>query len=174
MRLFIRVSILLSFLYALFISSCTVNYSFTGADIPAEAKTISVGLFTVGPKATLANPAEGDRFTNALITTMLTQTNLDMIEDKGDLRFEGSIVNYTNTAVAMQSDTEASNRNRLTMTVNVIYTNTIEPEKSFERTFKNFADFDAADNLSDVEEELMEVINQTISQDIFNASIGSW
>ena len=158
----------------LFISSCSVNYSFTGADIPAEANTISIAHFTIDPKASLVNPLEGDRFTNVLIATMLTQTSLDIENKNGDLQYEGSIVAYSNLPVAMQSDTEASNRSRITITIKVKYTNTLEPDKSFERNFSNFADFDADKNLSEVEEGLYEVINETIAQDIFNASIGSW
>lgn len=168
--------VLFSFLLTifLFISSCSVNYTFTGADIPADAKTISIAHFSIDPKAALVNPIEGDRFTNVLIATMLTQTSLDIENKNGDLQFEGSIVGYSNTPVAMQSDTEASNRNRITITIKVKYTNTLDPDKNFERSFSNFADFDANENLGDVEEELYEIINETIAQDIFNASIGSW
>jgi len=172
-----RIFFVLTFFFAgIFInSSCTVNYSFTGADIPAEAETISIGYFsTKGEKATLANPIAPDLFTNRLTATMLTQTSLDVVNSNGDLRFEGNIVEYVIFAVAAQSDTEASNRSRLKVSVNVIYTNTIEPDKSFEKQFSQFADFDASENLGDVEEDLLEVINDAIVQDIFNASLGSW
>lgn len=159
---------------AFFVSSCSVNYSFTGADIPAEAKTVSVDLFTIEGQAARANPIAGDKFTDALMATMLTQTNLDLVAKNGDLQFSGSIISYTNTPVGMQSDTETSDRNRLKMTVEVIYTNTIEPEKSFKRSFSQFADFESSENLGDVEEDLLTIINETITQDIFNASLGSW
>ncbi len=172
-----RVIIVLTFFFAnVFInSSCSVNYSFTGADIPAEAKTVSIGYFGIeGKGATLANPIAPNLFTDQLTATMLTQTNLDVVNNDGDLRFEGNIVGYSTTAVAAQSDTEASSRSRLKMTVNVIYTNTIEPDKSFEKQFSQFADYDASSNLGDVEEDLLRVINDAIAQDVFNASLGSW
>jgi hypothetical protein len=97
-----------------------------------------------------------------------------MVNKNGDLRFEGNIVGYSNKAVAAQSDTEASDRNRLNVIVEVTYTNTIEPDKSFTKKFSQFADFDSSENLGDVEEDLLNVINQAIAQDIFNASLGSW
>jgi hypothetical protein len=159
---------------SLMMSSCSVNYSFTGADIPAEAKTISVTYFKIDGKAALANPLTSDIFTNTLIATMLTQTNLDIVDKNGDLRFSGSIVGYTNTPVAAQSDTETSSRSRLTIIVNVQYVNTIESGKDFEKNFSQFADFDANVNLSEVEVELIEVISENIAQDIFNGSLGSW
>ena len=153
-------------------SGCKVNYSFTGADIPAEAKTISVGYFIA--TATLANPAVSQQFTTDLIAMVLTQTSLDVVDDNGDLQFEGTITGYKITPAAVQSDTEAAAKNRLTMTVKVKYTNTIEPEKSFEKDFSQFADFNADDNLNDVEQVLIEIIDETLVQAIFNASLGSW
>ena len=164
--LFITTSLLIN------TSGCKVNYSFTGADIPAEAKTISVGYFIA--TATLANPQVSQQFTTDLIAMVLTQTSLDVVDDNGDLQFEGSIVGYKISPAAVQSDTEAAAKNRLTMTVKVKYTNTIEPEKSFERDFSQFADFNADDNLNDIEELLIEIIDETLVQDIFNASLGSW
>ena len=173
MRIFAFISLLLITTSLLInTSGCKVNYSFTGADIPAEAKTISVGYFIA--TATLANPQVSQQFTTDLIAMVLTQTSLDVVDDNGDLQFEGSIVGYKISPAAVQSDTEAAAKNRLTMTVKVKYTNTIEPEKSFERDFSQFADFNADDNLNDIEELLIEIIDETLVQDIFNASLGSW
>lgn len=160
--------------FFLYLSSCSVNYSFTGADIPAEAKTLSVSYFKIDGKATLANPLASDIFTNRMIAIMLTQTNLDVVDKNGDLKFSGSIVGYTNTPVAAQSNTEASNRNRLTMTVKVAYENSFDPDKNFEKNFSQFADFDADENLGDVEEGLIEIISDAIAQDVFNSSLGAW
>ena len=154
------------------LSSCSVNYSFTGADIPAEAQTISIGDFFA--TAPMANPQVSLKFSNDMTSMLLTQTSLDIVNELGDLRFEGTIVGYKITPVAIQSDTETAAKSRLTMTVNVKYTNTIEPEKSFEKKFSQFADFAADQNLNDVEEELIDLIDETLVQDIFNASIGSW
>lgn len=160
---------------ALFVGSCSVNYSFTGADIPAEAETVSVAYFNIGRGATLAPPSTSDLFTDNMNAIMLTQTNLDVTNKDGDLQFSGYIDGYTNTPVAAQSDSETSNRNRLTITVKVNYVNTIDPDKSFEeRAFSQFADFDASDNLADIETELQEEIFEAIIQDIFNSSLGSW
>jgi len=153
-------------------SGCKVNYSFTGADIPAEAKTISVGYFIA--TATLANPQVAQQFTSDLIAMVLTQTSLDVVDDNGDLQFEGTITGYKISPAAVQSDTEAAAKNRLTMTVKVKYTNTIEPEKSFEKDFSQFADFDADENLNDIEPVLIEQIDDILVQEIFNASLGSW
>lgn len=160
----------------IFTSSCSVNYSFTGADIPAEAETVSVGYFSPqGKAATSVNPRASDLFTDRLTALMLAQTSLDVVNKNGDLQFNGNIVLYTNTPVAAQSDSESSNRSRISMGVEVTYVNTINPDKSFEkRLFTQFADFDANENLTDVEIGLIEEINEAIVQDIFNSSFGAW
>jgi hypothetical protein len=175
-KVYLPIAVLLFFIPTLFMSSCTVNYSFTGADIPAEAKTVSIAYFSPkGRDATSVNPRASDLFTDRLTALMLTQTNLDVISENGDLQFSGNIVLYTNTPVAAQSDTESSARNRITMGVVVTYINSIEPDKSFEdRLFTQFADFDANENLTDVEIVLIEEINEAITQDIFNSSFGAW
>lgn len=154
------------------VSSCKVNYSFTGAEIPVEAKTISVAYFTA--TAPQASPQVSQHFTNDMIAMLLTQTRLDLVNNQGDLQFEGAIVGYKITPAAVQSDTESAAKNRLTMRVKVKYTNTINPEKSFEKEFSQFADFAADDILTDVEDDLITLIDEALVQDIFNASLGSW
>ena len=172
MRIFAFIFLIITASILTTTSGCKVNYSFTGADIPAEAKTISVGYFIA--TATLANPQVSQQFTNDLIAMVLTQTSLDVVDDNGDLQYEGTITGYKISPAAVQSDTEAAAKNRLTMTVKVKYTNTIEPEKSFEKDFSQFADFDADKNLNDIEEELIDFIDEILVQEIFNASLGSW
>lgn len=158
------------------ISSCSVNYSLTGGVIPADAKTVSVGYFSIeGRLASAANPIASNLFTDNLTSLMITQTNLDLVNNNGDLQFSGAIVEYYNRPVAPQADSEASARNRLTMVIEVNYVNTIEPDKSFEgRKFSQFADFDASESLPDIEEVLLEEINDAISQDIFNSTLANW
>jgi hypothetical protein len=160
------------FFLLLIASGCKVSYSFTGGVVPAEAKTVSVGDFI--STAPLASPDVSQQFTNAMSAMLLTQTRLDVVNELGDLRFDGTIVGYKVTAVAVQSDTETAAKNRLTLRVKVKYTNTIEPDKSFEKEFSQFADFAAETNLYDVESDLIDEINQILVQDIFNASLGSW
>ena len=56
----------------------------------------------------------------------------------------------------------------MTITVKVTYTNSIEPDKDFEQTFSRFADFEANQTLSDVEDALILEIDEQLVQDIFN------
>lgn len=159
------------FLLVLSISGCTVNYSFTGADIPSEAETFSVQTFQIlTPQAA---PAYGLLISEQLKDLMLAQTRLDLTDKQGDLRFEGSVTGYQVGNAAISSD-EFTTLNRLTITVKVKYTNTIEKEKSFEKTFSRFADYNANENFTTIESQLVEDINGQLTQDIFDASLGAW
>jgi hypothetical protein len=160
------------FLLLILAYGCTVRYSFTGGVIPADAKTVSIGDFI--STAPLAGPSVSQQFTNAMSAMLLSQTRLDVVDQMGDLMFDGTIVGYNIKAVAVQSDTEAAAKNRLTIRVKVIYTNTIEPDKSFEKEFSQFADYAFDENFQDIEDALVDEINQILVQDIFNASLGSW
>ena len=53
-------------------------------------------------------------------------------------------------------------------------TDALDDTKSFEQSFKRFADFDASQNLADVEESLIADINDQLVQDIFNRVVSDW
>ncbi len=159
-----------------FIPSCKVGYSFTGASIPAEAETLSVERFP--NNAGLGPPTLSQTFTEDLRDRFMRQTDLDLVDRNGDLQYSGSIVGYDVEPVAVQSkgksNTDQASLNRLTITVKVRYRNTINEEKSFEREFSRFADFEAAKSLSNVEDRLIQEVNDQLTQDIFDASLSDW
>jgi len=104
---------------------------------------------------------------------MLAQTRLDLAAKRGDLQFEGIVTGYQIGNAAISSE-EFTTLNRLTITVKVKYTNTIEKDKSFEKNFSRFADYDSQVNFTDIEIELVEDVNGQLTQDIFDASLGAW
>ena len=151
--------------------SCTIRYSPVAAEIPANAETFSVGTFPT--RAPLAGPNVSIAFVETLKDIMLQQTRLDLVKKKGDLTFEGAIVGYDVQPVAIQGN-ETSATNRLTITVAVRYTNSLDREKDFELNFSRFADYSSTQNLQDVQGILIADINDQITQDIFDRSLGNW
>jgi len=158
------------FLSGLFIS-CKVKYSFTGADIPLEAKTVSVGFFQ--NNAPLANPTLSQTFTESLRDIFISQTKLNLVPVNADLQFEGSITGYDIRPVAIQAN-ETASLNRLTITVSVQYKNSFDEKKNFDQNFTRFADYSSTEQLSSVEEGLISEINKQLVQDIFDRSFGNW
>ncbi|MFT6845352.1 MAG: hypothetical protein ACJAUV_001546 [Flavobacteriales bacterium] len=154
-----------------FISSCKVNYSFTGGSVPAQANTFSVDYFSVN--APLASPTINQVLTEGLKDYLLGQTRLDLAKNNGDIQYSGVVTNYTISPIAIQSD-ESASTNRLSVTIKVNYVNVFEEEKNSEKSFTRFADFDRNTQLSDVEETLLEEIVTQLVQDIFNSTLGDW
>jgi hypothetical protein len=159
----IRLYLFPLFIFPLFIGGCGV-YSFTGASISPEVKSVSISFFPAYAPLAPANVPQV--FTEALRDLFINRTNLDLLEKNGDISFEGYISGYQTRPVAIQGNEQAA-QNRLTMTVNVTYTNTKDDSKSFEKSFSRFADFDAAQNLADVEQALIAEINDQLILDIY-------
>lgn len=154
---------------ALVCHSCGI-YSFTGASIPAEAKTVSVDYFP--NHAQLVNPMLSNDFTNALRDAMTNQTTLDMVETGGDIAFEGEITDYKTTPVAITGQTAAMNR--LTVTVRVRFSNRLDETKDFESNFSRYEDYPSDQDLNAVQESLTSTIIEQLVEDIFNKALVNW
>jgi len=152
-------------------TACSVSYSFTGADIPAEAKTFSVDYF--GNNTALASPQYQQILTEGMRDFILTQTPLDLIKRNGDIHFSGTVTQYNTRPIAIQEG-DVGARQRLTISIKVVYINSLEPKKNFEKSFSRFADFDTSADFDSVESALIEEINEQLIQDVFNASVGNW
>jgi len=154
----------------LLLQGCSV-YSFTGASIPPEAKTISIQYFP--NKAQLVEPTLSPFFTDKLRDQFTRQTNLEMIDRNGDLAIEGEITDYKTTPVAIQGD-QTSALNRLSITVNVRFVNVYEPDKNFEQKFTSFLDYASDADYNAIKDELFEGVTEMLTTDIFNKAVINW
>tara|TARA_B110000046_G_scaffold28052_1_gene28746 strand:- start:38899 stop:39411 length:513 start_codon:yes stop_codon:yes gene_type:complete len=161
----------LVFILAVFLAACKASFSFTGASISPEVKTVSIDFFAIN--AALAPPNSGQLFTEALKDIFISQTNLVLVKSDGDLQFEGYISNYSNNPVAIQGNEQAA-LTRVTITVKVKFMNTKDEKQSFESKFSRFEDLPASEELAAKEEELLNAINEQLTQDIFNKAITNW
>ncbi len=165
------INIALIFVFTSGFISCTGGYSFTGADISADIKTFSVDYFE--NRAPLVQPTLSNVFTEALKDRFLSQTSLDLVNTDGHLNFDGQITNYRVSPQAFTGD-ETAALNRLTITINVRFTNTKDPSKNFERSFSRYADFESTVSLNAVENDLISEIVDQITEDIFIQSVANW
>jgi hypothetical protein len=147
-----------------------MNYSFTGVDT-SGAETFSVDYFRT--QAPLASQVFAQQLTEALKDVILAQSPMDFSDNKGQLQYKGSIIGYDVKPVSVESD-ETASYTRLSITVKIEYTNEIEKDKSFERSFTEYADFESSLDLFSIEEELWEEITDKLVQSIYNASLGNW
>jgi len=162
--------LMLALLLFVLVLSCQVRYSFTGGQF-SGAKTFSVELFRT--QTALASPVYAQRLTESLKDLMLAQSPLTLKEREGELQYEGVITDYRIAPAAIQSN-ETASLTRLSISLKVRYTNTLEPSLSFERSFTKFADFPATVDLFSIEEDLWRDINEQLILEIYNASVANW
>ncbi|MDR1553461.1 MAG: LPS assembly lipoprotein LptE [Prevotellaceae bacterium] len=149
--------------------SCGI-YSFTGASYGA-AKTVSIDYFqNIAP---IVIPALSNTFNEALREKFVKQTPLDLVTKDADLAFEGEIREYSVNSIAVTAD-EIASKNRLLIKVHVKFTNTLDEKWSFDKDFSAYEDFDSAQSLSSVQDDLIKTIVDKLIEDIFNASVANW
>ena len=162
--------IVLSVTLSLLLNGCGV-YNFTGAK-PVDAKTFQVNYFQ--NNAPLVEPGIERTFTLELQDIIQSQTNLNLVSQGGELLYEGEIVDDRITPMTATADQRAA-QNRLTISVNVRFSNRNKEDDNFEKRFSFFYDFDANQQL--VGSQLttaLDVIFERITQDIFNESLAKW
>ncbi|MBL7904736.1 MAG: LptE family protein [Bacteroidales bacterium] len=155
---------------AMILPGCGV-YTFTGASVPAEAKTISIAVFP--NKADLVQPTLSQSFTETLREKFSSQTSLILTPRNGDLHLEGEITGYSTEPVAITGDQQAA-LIRLKITVNVRFTSKFSPKDDFETSFTRYEDYSSSLNLASVELDLISKINEALVDDIFNKSVVNW
>ena len=165
-----RLNTLLILIAVIALTGCGI-YSFTGASIPAEAKTVSVQHFP--NNANLVNPLLSDMITNTLRDYFMNQTTLDAVSDNGDLAIEGEIIDYKTAPTAITGDQVAA-LNRLTITVNVRFYNRYDESKNFEQKFSQFEDYSSTQDLNAIQEEILVTICDKLCEDIFNKAVVNW
>ncbi|MFM7016502.1 MAG: LPS assembly lipoprotein LptE [Bacteroidota bacterium] len=154
----------------LLLESCGI-YSFTGASIAPDIKTISIKYFP--NRSSLIQPTLSQAFTEKLKEKFISQTSLRLINDNADLKIEGYISDYRTQPVAIQG-TQTAALNRLTISISVKFTNTKDEKQNYETVFSRYADYDAQKSLAEVEQTLIEDIDKQLVDDIFNKSVSNW
>lgn len=167
-----------SILLILCLCGCGV-YSFDGASIDYNTtKTISIANFIneigSGP------PNMAQNFTEGLKDYFQRRTKLELIQRQGDLQFEGSISDYRVAPQAISSSGSSTRADgtglmRLTIVVQVIFTNTVKEDASFQKPFTFYADYDpSSTTLNAVEDDLVDEIFEALYFDIFQAAVAQW
>lgn len=162
---------ILVLLVAFAVNGCGV-YNFTGRTGSMDAKTFQVNYFQ--NNADLVEPGIERTFTLRLQDLIQNQTNLNLTNSNGDLVYEGEITRYSVTPMTATADIRAA-QNRLSITVNVRFTNKNKEADNFEKSFSFFDDFPANTQLTGAQlTSSLDVIFERITQDIFNESLAKW
>ena len=152
--------------------SCSVSYKFNGASIDySKTKTIQINDFPIrssyvwGPMAPLFNNQLRDQFAN--------HTKLSQVRRNGDLKIEGEITQYQQRNKSVSSEGYSA-QTELSMTVNVRFTNNVNHNEDFERSFTANSSYETTQSLNAVQEELVTQMCKDLCDQIFNATVANW
>jgi hypothetical protein len=148
-----------------------IKYSFSGASISPDVKTLSV--LTFQNRSSLVQPGLTQTLTDALMDMCKAQTNLNMVSSGGDVSFEGDITDYKTQPLTVSGNEQAA-MNRFSISVRVRFVNNVQPDLSYEQTFTRYQDYNSAFDLSAVEAGLTEEIVKMLVEDIFNRAFVNW
>lgn len=163
------------FILLLLLTSCwPVSVSLIDkGSMPEEWKTFSVK--TLNNKAPNAPLSYSPNLTEQIKDGIQNNTRLQLNtqSNKAEVIIEGSVNNYNLSPIALQEGDNAA-KNRLTISTQ--FTIFIEkPEESIMKlTSTRFADYDSNTDLSSVENQLLDEINEQIVQDVINKLLSNW
>jgi hypothetical protein len=160
-----------SFLLILITSACSIRMTMSGASISDDLKTVSVQYFP--NRAPLINPTLSQTFTEKLKDRITNESRLILRTGTGDVDFSGEITNYDVRPMAIQADA-VSAETRLTMTVKVKYRNLKNSKDTWEQTFSAYEDFSSEKNINEIENELVTIIVDKLTENIFNQAFSNW
>lgn len=152
--------------------ACRIEYKFNGSNIDyTQVKTIEIENFPIR-SAYVWSPMQSI-FQNRLTDIFANQTRLKQVKRNGDLQLSGEITAFDQYNKGISSEGYSS-QVQLKMTVNVRFVNNKKHEEDFERQFSATTEYDASQQLTAVQEELVTQMTKDITEQIFNATVANW
>ena len=167
-----RMSLLLAGWLCILLCACRIEYTFNGSNIDyTQVKTIEIENFPIRSAYVWA-PMQSI-FQNRLTDIYANQTRLKQVKRNGDLQLSGEITAFDQYNKGISSEGYSS-QVQLKMTVNVRFVNNKNHEEDFERQFSATTEYDASQQLTAVQEELVTQMTKDITEQIFNATVANW
>ncbi len=149
-------------------------YSFSGTSISPDVKSISIQTIenSSGQGPSNLTQIVTDNFKNYY----RRNSNLTVLQSNGDLQLEGQIVSFTITPAAIQREglEDRAALNRLTLGIQVHYTNTKNPDESFDRLFSISEDFAQDVDITRIPTSAIESLSDRLIADVFNKTVANW
>ena len=155
------------------LTACSVSYKFNGSSIDyTKIKSISFDNFPNRSVGFVWGPME-NIFNTALQDIYIQQTRLQQVRRGGDLQLSGEIINYdaVNRGVGAEGH---STMVQLRMVVKVKFVNTTNRKENFEKQFSATREYNSTQQLSSVQDELVNQMTKDIVEQIFNETVANW
>lgn len=152
-----------------FCSSCGV-YSFSGASIPKEVKTISIDY--IQNKAPNAWSTIDNIFNQELRNKMARDGGLKVLDANGDYQIKGFISDYRITPQAPTTGS-FSTRYRLDISVRIEFKDVVTDKKvQWTESFTNFEVYE--NDITGQEDKFIRNISTNLCNSIFNKMFSTW
>jgi len=164
-----RIFLLVLFVMSL-LSGCKV-YSFSGASIPPEIKTVRVQY--IENKARYNNPQLSPQLTDKLRQKIVSQTKLTQVNNENaDYDISGYVSQYDVTTSGISNQQVSTNRLTVAVSLTLLDRKTgAEPRNiSASRSF----DFSATLSLPQAEKQLNDEMIRNLADEIFNQLFSNW
>jgi len=148
------------------------QFKMNGANINYQT-THSISIADFPNNAAMVNPSLSPALSEGIRDQYGRNTRLQILPKGGDLELEGEIIGYDLTQGAISADSYAS-ESKLTIRVSVHFTNNVNPEESFDKTYSAYQTFDSSRLLSDVQDALCEAMIIEIAENIYNDTVAKW
>ncbi len=137
----------------------------------SKVKTISIAEFQNQSEYVYAPLAI--QFNQELKDMFIQQTRLQLVNSGGDLELDGEITGYNQYNQGVDASGYSSEV-KLTLTVNVRYVNNTNHEEDFEQTFTAFQTYESTQLLTAVQDQLIPLMIEDITEQIFNSTVANW
>lgn len=137
-----------------------------------KVKTVSIAEFQNQSEYVYAPLAI--QFNQELKDMFIQQTRLQLVNSGGDLEISGEITGYNQYNQGVDASGYSSEV-KLTLTVKVNYVNNTNHEEDFEgQVFSAFQTYESTQLLTAVQDRLIPLMIEDITEQIFNSTVANW
>jgi len=147
-----------------------MTFNMSGASI-GSAKTCQVGYFE--NRADIVIPSLSAQVTDALKDKIQSSSSLRLVNSNADVTFEGEITGFNIQPQQIAQDGKPA-EDRLTVTVKAKFTNMLDPDKNYDKSFSRFRQAPTGSITGSGRDQLVEYILEELMEDIYNEAFANW
>ena len=156
------------------LAACSIQVGLAPMTSIDYNKVKSIGMTDFENHASYVYAPLTTEFNQTLRDMFTQQTRLTVNNGAGDLEISGEITGYAQTNEAVDASGYSSTV-RLTLTVKVTYINNTNHEEDFtDQTFSAYQTYDATESLTSVQDGLITLMVDDITEQIFNSTVANW
>ena len=156
------------------LTSCSIQIGLAPITSIDYSVVKTIGITDFENHAALVYAPLTTEFNQTLRDMFIQQTQLSVQSGGGDLELTGEITGYQTSNESVDASGYSS-KVRLTLTVKVTYVNNTNHEEDFtDQTFTAYQTYDATESLSSVQDDLITVMVDDITEQIFNSTVANW